>query len=68
MVIGCRRDACRYIDGIEKANHRIQLLKRVLDPKFRSRIILTNLNAVEGHKFAEMVNKFYNLLNEVITN
>jgi heterodisulfide reductase subunit A len=68
MVIGCRKDACRYIDGIEKAKHKVQILKRVLEPKFRNRIILTHLNAVEGHKFAEMVNKFYTLLNEVVVN
>ena len=68
MIIGCRKDACRYIDGIEKAKHRVQLLKKVLEPKLRNRIILMNMNAVEGHKFAEMANKFYTLLNEVITN
>ena len=68
MVIGCRKDACRYIDGIEKANQKVQLLKKILEPKFRNRIILMNLNAVEGHKFAETANKFYNLLNEVAKN
>ena len=68
MVIGCRKDACRYIDGIEKAKHRVQLLKKVLEPKLRNRIILMNMNAVEGHKFAEIANRFYDLLNEVIIN
>jgi heterodisulfide reductase subunit A len=68
MVIGCRKDACRYINGIEKAKQRVQLLKKILEPKFRNRIILMNLNAVEGHKFAKTANKFYNLLNEVAKN
>lgn len=68
MIIGCRKDSCRYIDGIEKAKNRVQLLKKVINPKFRNRIILNNLNAVEGHKFAEMANKFYTLLKEVAKN
>ncbi|MFW9785234.1 MAG: hydrogenase iron-sulfur subunit, partial [Candidatus Heimdallarchaeota archaeon] len=64
MVIGCRKDACRYIDGIEKAQKKITLLKRILNPKYSNRIIFKNLNAVEGHKFAEIANKFYNILME----
>ncbi|MFX1233287.1 MAG: hydrogenase iron-sulfur subunit [Promethearchaeota archaeon] len=68
MVIGCRKDACRYIDGIEKAQKKITLLKRILNPKYSNRIIFKNLNAVEGHKFAEIANKFYNILKEGATN
>jgi len=68
MVIGCRKGACRYIDGIEKAEKKIQLLKRVLNPRYSNRIIFKNLNAVEGHKFAEIANKFYYILEEGVSN
>jgi heterodisulfide reductase subunit A len=62
MIVGCRRDACRYIDGIHKVHKKIRLLKRNLSSKMRRRIILLNLNAIEGQKFAESVNKFQNVL------
>ena len=66
MVIGCRRNACRYIDGVEKVQKKIQLMKLVLGPKYANRIILKHMNAVEGTKFAEVINEFYNQLNEAI--
>jgi heterodisulfide reductase subunit A len=66
MIIGCRKDACRYIDGIQKAQKKVQLLKKVLGPGLSWRIIIENLNAVEGNKFANTINKFYNLLQEEI--
>ena len=66
MIVGCRKNACRYIDGVEKAEKKIQLLKEVLGPKYANRIILKHMNAVEGNKFAEVINKFYNQLSEEI--
>ena len=66
MIIGCRRNSCRYIDGIEKIQRKIELLKDVLNPKYKKRIIIENMNAVEGIKFAEMVKTFYNQLSEEI--
>ena len=66
MIIGCRRNACRYIDGVEKIEKKIQLLKQVLGPKFANRIILKHMNAVEGNKFAVVINEFYNQLTEEI--
>ena len=66
MIIGCRKDACRYIDGVQKAQKKVQLLKRVLGFGLSWRIIIENLNAVEGNKFANTINKFYNLLQEEI--
>jgi len=66
MIIGCRKDACRYIDGNQKILRKIQLLKKILGPRLGSRIIIKNLNAIEGLKFAEIVNKFYNILEEEI--
>ena len=66
MIIGCRQDACRYIDGIKKVENKIRLLKNIISPKYKDRIILEHLNAVEGNKFAEISNKFYNQLLEEI--
>jgi coenzyme F420-reducing hydrogenase delta subunit len=66
MIIGCRKDSCRYIDGIEKLKKRVGLLKKILGPKLSRRIIVMSLNGVEGQAFAEISNKFYNLLKEEI--
>ncbi|MFW9990235.1 MAG: hydrogenase iron-sulfur subunit, partial [Candidatus Odinarchaeota archaeon] len=66
MIIGCRQDACRYIDGVKKIENKIGLLTNVIATKYKDRIILEHLNAVEGHKFAEIANKFYNNLLEEI--
>ncbi|MBA7555389.1 hypothetical protein ES705_48050 [subsurface metagenome] len=66
MVIGCNENACRYIDGVERINNKIKLLKKILSPKYSNRVILEHMNAVEGNKFAEIVNKFYNHLMEEI--
>ena len=66
MVIGCNKNACRYIDGVEKINNKIKLLKEILGPKYSNRVILEHMNAVEGSKFTEIVNKFYNHLVEEI--
>ena len=64
MIIGCRKDACRYIDGIQKVQKKVHLLKKVLGPKLSRKIIIKNLNAVEGSKFSSLSNKFYNILEE----
>jgi len=66
MIIGCRQNACRYIDGIEKIRNKVRLLKNIILPKYKDRIVLEHLNAVEGNKFAEISNKFYNKLVEEI--
>ncbi|MFX1445292.1 MAG: hydrogenase iron-sulfur subunit [Promethearchaeota archaeon] len=66
MIIGCRRNACRYIDGVEKVEKKIQLLREILGPKYGNRIILKHMNAVEGNKFAEVINEFYNQLAEEV--
>jgi len=66
MVIGCNENACRYIDGVERINNKIKLLKKILGPKYSNRVILEHMNAVEGSKFAEIVNNFYNHLMEEI--
>jgi len=66
MIIGCRQDACRYIDGVEKVEKKIQLLKNIMGPKYSNRVLLKHLNAVEGNKFTEILNKFYDQLSEEI--
>ncbi|MFW9877950.1 MAG: hydrogenase iron-sulfur subunit [Candidatus Thorarchaeota archaeon] len=66
MIIGCRKNACRYIDGVEKVEKKIVLLQNIIPMKYRERIILTHMNAVEGNKFAEEANKFYKKLSEEV--
>ncbi|MFX1386144.1 MAG: hydrogenase iron-sulfur subunit [Promethearchaeota archaeon] len=66
MIVGCRQGACRFIDGVKKVEKKIRLLKNIISPKYKDRIILEHLNAVEGNKFAEVANKFYNILLEEI--
>lgn len=66
IIIGCRQDACRYIDGVEKIGNKINLLKNILGPKYSNRVLIKHLNAVEGNKFTEILNKFYDQLSEEI--
>ncbi len=66
MIIGCRKDACRYIDGVKKVERKIHLLKNILGEKYANRIMLLHMNAVEGSKFAENINNFYEELSEVV--
>ncbi|MFW9819867.1 MAG: hydrogenase iron-sulfur subunit, partial [Candidatus Thorarchaeota archaeon] len=66
MIIGCRKNACRYIDGVEKVEKKISILKNIIPIKYRDRIILKHMNAVEGIRFAEAVNKFYKKLSEEV--
>ncbi|MFX1304445.1 MAG: hydrogenase iron-sulfur subunit [Promethearchaeota archaeon] len=66
MIFGCRQNACRYIDGIEKVENKIKLLKNIIPPKYKDRIVIEHMNAVEGNRFAEISNKFYKKLQEEI--
>ena len=50
----------------KKVQKKVNLLKKVLGPRLSKRIIVENLNAVEGAKFTNSINKFYNLLAEEI--
>jgi len=65
LIIGCRKNSCRYIDGIEKVRKKVHLLKSVLGPEFSHRVILKHVNAVEGIKLSEIIQKFYKELEEV---
>jgi coenzyme F420-reducing hydrogenase delta subunit/Pyruvate/2-oxoacid:ferredoxin oxidoreductase delta subunit len=66
MIIGCKRDSCRYIDGVEKVRQKIKLIKDALGPYAKKRLIHKSLSAVEGNKFAEIVNGFYEDLVEEV--
>jgi len=58
MVVGCNETSCRYLDGIQKAAKRINVLANFFGDELRRRVRIVNVSAVEGHKFAESVNQF----------
>ncbi|NHI93362.1 MAG: hydrogenase iron-sulfur subunit [Candidatus Lokiarchaeota archaeon] len=58
MVIGCKKDACKYIDGVEKARKKIELVKEILGEDVEHKLMFETLNVVEGQNFADLVNKF----------
>jgi coenzyme F420-reducing hydrogenase delta subunit len=64
MIVGCKQDACRYIDGVQKAQRKVKLLSKIMGSNSEKRIKLENLNAVEGAKFVEIVDTFYETLKE----
>ncbi|HUX98412.1 MAG TPA: hydrogenase iron-sulfur subunit, partial [Candidatus Deferrimicrobium sp.] len=66
LIVGCKKDSCRYIDGVEKVKHKVKLIKELLGPFARNRLIHRSLSANEGNLFAEIVNNFYNELEEEI--
>ncbi len=66
MVVGCNKDSCRFIDGAEKVRKKIRLIREVLGPATKNRIMHKSLSAVEGSKFAEIVNNFYDDLVEEV--
>ena len=68
MILGCSENSCRYINGIQKAQKKVHLLKQILSPNKAKRIIIKNINAIEGQKFADISNKFYDQLSRRIKN
>ena len=58
MVIGCKKDACKYIDGVEKARKKTELVKEILGNQIEDRLMFETLNVVEGRNFARLVNAF----------
>ncbi|MEM3594470.1 MAG: hydrogenase iron-sulfur subunit, partial [Candidatus Jordarchaeaceae archaeon] len=67
LVVGCKHGSCRYIDGINKLEKKTKILKDVGSPKMKDRLILSSLNATEGFRFAEIVNKMQDKLLEMTT-
>ncbi len=68
MILGCSKNSCRYINGIEKAQKKVHLLKQILEPNKAKRIIIKSITAIEGQKFADISNKFYEQLSRGIKN
>jgi len=66
LVVGCKYGSCRYIDGINKLEKKIKILKDVGIPQIEDRLVLSSLNAVEGYRFAEIVNLMQNKLSEMM--
>ena len=58
MIIGCKPDACKFIDGVDKARKKTRLVKDVLGDDIEDRLMFASLNAVEGRRFANDVNLF----------
>jgi len=58
MIIGCKPDACKYIDGVDKARKKTRLVKDVLGDAVEDRLMFASLNAVEGKHFANLVKEF----------
>ncbi|MGQ9721612.1 MAG: hydrogenase iron-sulfur subunit [Candidatus Jordarchaeum sp.] len=66
LVVGCKHGSCRYIDGINKLEKKIKILKDVGIPKIEDKLVISSLNAVEGYRFAEIVNRMHNKLSEMV--
>ncbi|TFG00854.1 MAG: hydrogenase iron-sulfur subunit [Promethearchaeota archaeon] len=66
MIVGCREGACRYIDGIQRIERKVNILKNILEDKHRKHIVLKHINAVEGNEFANCVNDLYEELEGAI--
>jgi len=66
LVVGCKHGSCRYIDGINKLEKKIKILKDVGIPKIEDKLVLSSLNAVEGYRFAEIVNRMHSKLSEMV--
>lgn len=66
MVVGCHETACRFLDGIEKAQTRIDVLLKFYGEELQKRVRVLNVSAVEGHVFATRVNQFAAELTELM--
>jgi F420-non-reducing hydrogenase iron-sulfur subunit len=55
MVVGCKSDGCNYEVGVQKAEKKVELAKRLMteygiEPE---RLEMFNMVYIEGDKFAE---------------
>jgi heterodisulfide reductase subunit A len=62
MIIGCKPNACKYIDGVEKLRKKVLLASEIIGEKSKKKLLHESLNAVEGNVFAKTVNEFYEKL------
>lgn len=63
LVVGCRKDSCRYGLGAELAEKRIENIQ-LFENMFRKRIKILQLSAVEGRVFAKALEDFVHNLEE----
>ncbi|MFX1318640.1 MAG: hydrogenase iron-sulfur subunit [Promethearchaeota archaeon] len=66
MVVGCHETACRFFEGIKKAQTRIGVLADFYGDELQKRVRVLNVSAVEGHVFANQVNQFSTELEELL--
>ncbi|MEM3737051.1 MAG: hydrogenase iron-sulfur subunit [Candidatus Bathyarchaeia archaeon] len=52
MIVGCRPNSCRYIDGIKKAVRKVDVLRKIFGAELEKRVRVETLSAVEGINFA----------------
>jgi heterodisulfide reductase subunit A len=57
LVVGCRKDSCRYGLGAELAGKKIENFQ-LLEKYFKGRVRISHLSAVEGRLFAKTVEDF----------
>jgi len=65
LIIGCHKNSCKFIDGKSKIEKRVELLKEIL-PEIKNKIHIFSLSAIEGDKFANLVNEFYKKTSKVV--
>jgi heterodisulfide reductase subunit A len=66
MVVGCHETACRFFEGIRKAKARIEALGSFFGDELEKRVRVLTVSAVEGHVFADEMNRFAKELKGVI--
>jgi len=67
MIAGCHIGDCYYLSGNEKAEHRVQMLKKLLDVIGidQKRLKLVLISASEGDKFAKVIREFANEIKHI---
>jgi len=65
MVVGCHETACHFVDGIQKAKHRIAALTKFYGDELERRVRALSVSAVEGQRFADNINQFAAELKEM---
>ncbi len=56
LIVGCHKNSCKFIDGKSKIGKRVELLKEIL-PELKNKIQVISISAIEGDKFASIVNE-----------
>ena len=66
MVIGCRRDNCKHLDGNRRAEKRVARVARLLsDAGIQDKSVLMHLTAPdEGKRLYETLSRYYDTINQ----